>query len=111
MEKIATHRIFQQMIDRDGPIYIGLPERKSEKSRSTSISHRKTASRWLMPIQASPGAVATISQNYDLVLEGPPSTGESVTITNLIAQALSTGKKVLFVAEKMAALEVVYRRA
>ncbi|MFH4385343.1 AAA domain-containing protein, partial [Acinetobacter baumannii] len=47
---------------------------------------------------------------YDLVLEGPPGTGKSQTITNLIAQALADGKSVLFVAEKRAALEVVHRR-
>ncbi len=42
-----------------------------------------------------------------LVIEGPPGTGKSQTITNLIGAALFCGKKVLFVAEKMAALEVV----
>jgi very-short-patch-repair endonuclease len=45
-----------------------------------------------------------------LVIQGPPGTGKSQTITNLIADALDRGKKVLFVAEKMAALEVVKRR-
>ncbi len=46
----------------------------------------------------------------DLVVEGPPGTGKSQTITNLIASALYEGKSVLFVAEKKAALEVVRRR-
>ncbi len=46
----------------------------------------------------------------NLVIEGPPGTGKSQTITNLIAAAISQGKKVLFVAEKLAALEVVKRR-
>lgn len=45
-----------------------------------------------------------------LVIEGPPGTGKSQTITNLIAAALAQGKRVLFVAEKMAALEVVKKR-
>ncbi len=45
-----------------------------------------------------------------LVIEGPPGTGKSQTITNLIASAMAEGKSVLFVAEKMAALEVVYKR-
>lgn len=45
-----------------------------------------------------------------LVIEGPPGTGKSQTITNLIAAAMLSGKKVLFVAEKMAALEVVKHR-
>jgi len=46
----------------------------------------------------------------NLVIEGPPGTGKSQTITNLIAAALLGGKKVLFVAEKMAALDVVKAR-
>lgn len=46
----------------------------------------------------------------NLVIEGPPGTGKSQTITNLIAAAMSQGKKVLFVAEKLAALEVVRSR-
>ncbi len=44
------------------------------------------------------------------VLQGPPGTGKSQTITNLIARAAFSGKRVLFVAEKKAALEVVERR-
>lgn len=46
----------------------------------------------------------------DLVVQGPPGTGKSQTITNLIAAAVRDGKSVLFVAEKMAALEVVHGR-
>lgn len=46
----------------------------------------------------------------NLVIEGPPGTGKSQTITNLIAAALARGKRVLFVAEKLAALEVVKAR-
>ncbi|MEX1196352.1 MAG: DUF4011 domain-containing anti-phage protein Hhe [Pseudohongiellaceae bacterium] len=46
----------------------------------------------------------------DLVIEGPPGTGKSQTIANLIAAAMVRGKKVLFVAEKLAALEVVKNR-
>lgn len=45
-----------------------------------------------------------------LVVYGPPGTGKSQTISNIIAQALRDGKRVLFVSEKMAALEVVDRR-
>jgi len=46
----------------------------------------------------------------NMVIEGPPGTGKSQTITNLIASCLRNGKKVLFVAEKMAALNVVKNR-
>ena len=45
-----------------------------------------------------------------LVIQGPPGTGKSQTITNLIGEAIGRGQSVLFVSEKMAALDVVYRR-
>ncbi|GAB2897290.1 DUF3320 domain-containing protein [Microvirgula curvata] len=55
-------------------------------------------------------AVVAGSQGKDFVLIGPPGTGKSQTISNLIAQCLAERKRVLFVSEKMAALDVVYRR-
>ena len=55
-------------------------------------------------------AVMAGAGGRSFVLQGPPGTGKSQTITNLIAQALATGKTVLFVAEKIAALEVVEKR-
>ncbi len=55
-------------------------------------------------------AIKAASEGKSFVLHGPPGTGKSQTITALIANALAQGKTVLFVAEKMAALEVVERR-
>jgi superfamily I DNA and/or RNA helicase/very-short-patch-repair endonuclease len=55
-------------------------------------------------------AIVDAIDGKNLVIEGPPGTGKSQTITNLIAVALAQGKKVLFVAEKKAALDVVYNR-
>lgn len=55
-------------------------------------------------------AVMAAARGKDFVLIGPPGTGKSQTIANLIAQCLAEGKRVLFVAEKIAALDVVYRR-
>jgi DNA polymerase III delta prime subunit len=46
----------------------------------------------------------------NLVVQGPPGTGKSQTITNIIATAVKEGKRVLFLAEKMAALSVVHER-
>jgi very-short-patch-repair endonuclease len=54
--------------------------------------------------------IDTIINRESLVVEGPPGTGKSQTIANLIAAALSSGLSVLFVAEKKAALEVVRSR-
>ena len=55
-------------------------------------------------------AVLDAINGRNLVIQGPPGTGKSQTITNLIGEALACGRTVLFVAEKMAALEVVKRR-
>ena len=55
-------------------------------------------------------AVMAAAKGKDFVLIGPPGTGKSQTICNLIAQCLAEGKRVLFVSEKIAALDVVYRR-
>jgi len=55
-------------------------------------------------------AVADAVGGRTFVLEGPPGTGKSQTITNLLAHAMASGRRVLFVAEKRAALDVVKKR-
>lgn len=55
-------------------------------------------------------AVLAAARGKNFVLIGPPGTGKSQTIANMIAQCLAEGKSVLFVAEKVAALSVVYER-
>ena len=54
--------------------------------------------------------VAAARQGRNLVVQGPPGTGKSQTIANIIAVAARDGKRVLFVAEKRAALDVVHAR-
>ncbi|MBY0241007.1 MAG: DUF4011 domain-containing protein, partial [Burkholderiaceae bacterium] len=54
--------------------------------------------------------IEEVRQGRNLVVQGPPGTGKSQTITNIIAAAVKEGKRVLFVAEKMAALSVVHER-
>lgn len=64
-----------------------------------------------LPADASQlAAVATADRGKDFIIIGPPGTGKSQTISNLIAHTLGKGRTVLFVSEKTAALEVVYRR-
>jgi hypothetical protein len=55
-------------------------------------------------------ALVDVQRGNSLALEGPPGTGKSQTIANLIAGAISKGKRVLFFAEKKAALDVVGKR-
>lgn len=65
------------------------------------------------PVPADASQLEAISAAVDqrtFVLEGPPGTGKSQTITNLLAYAVTQGKRVLFVAEKRAALDVVKDR-
>lgn len=54
--------------------------------------------------------IVDVMDNKNLAVEGPPGTGKSQTIVNTIAGAIYAGKKVLFVAEKTAALDVVRAR-
>lgn len=55
-------------------------------------------------------AIESVRRGASLVIQGPPGTGKSQSITNIIATAVLEGKRVLFVAEKLSALEVVKRR-
>lgn len=55
-------------------------------------------------------AILDVNAGRNLVIQGPPGTGKSQTISNIIAECIGKGRKVLFVSEKMAALEVVKRR-
>ncbi|MBX3365466.1 MAG: DUF3320 domain-containing protein [Phycisphaeraceae bacterium] len=71
------------------------------------------AARVHCPLDADSSQLAAVmagAQGRSFVLEGPPGTGKSQTITNLIAQTIGEGKRVLFVAEKQAALNVVHQR-
>ena len=66
-----------------------------------------------LPIPADGSQIEAIrwaGSGKTFILEGPPGTGKSQTITNLIADSMANGRRVLFVAEKAAALEVVQRR-
>lgn len=67
----------------------------------------------LMPLPADSSQIVAVhasAQGGDFILEGPPGTGKSQTIANIIAHNLGLGRRVLFVSEKMAALDVVHRR-
>jgi very-short-patch-repair endonuclease len=55
-------------------------------------------------------AIAAVLSSQSAVIHGPPGTGKSQTIANLVASLAASGKRVLFVAEKRAALQVVLKR-
>jgi len=106
---LAAHEIVRQIVTRSGPGHFGLPD----EVRKLQLDAEFTPDRSTQVVDADASqlrAIAAVARGYDLVIEGPPGTGKSQTITNLIAQALAAGKTVLFVAEKMAALQVVQGR-
>ena len=81
--------------------------------RPEDLDRKIDPSRLFAPLPADSSQLAAVvasAEGFDFVLDGPPGTGKSQTIANMIAHNLALGRRVLFVAEKMAALGVVYRR-
>ncbi|GAB5514333.1 DUF4011 domain-containing protein [Rhodopirellula baltica] len=77
------------------------------------VDNHSTAADLVLALDADSSqqsALVDIRRGKNLVIEGPPGTGKSQTITNAIADAIGSGKTVLFVAEKLAALQVVHDR-
>ena len=110
-DQLRTNRLVEHLID-------GSEESYSESRHNAPIvpedADRRRAPRdMLIPLPADSSQLAAVlaaSEGRDFVLVGPPGTGKSQTITNMIAQCLGEGRTVLFVAEKAAALDVVHRR-
>ena len=82
----------------------------SVQVQSIDTIHPKDVYEVLNADSSQQEAIMCSKQGLSFVMQGPPGTGKSQTIANIISEALGDGKKVLFVSEKMAALQVVYRR-
>ncbi|WP_158299201.1 DUF3320 domain-containing protein [Paenibacillus antri] len=107
-EQLAGNKVVASLMA--GSMTWTQPDAFPEASTLDETFHPKEL---LVPISADSSqlaAIAAAGAGNSFVLHGPPGTGKSQTITNLIANALANGKTVLFVAEKMAALTVVQRR-
>jgi very-short-patch-repair endonuclease len=105
----GAHRLIRQLVTRRGGELAALPDDVRLMDLDADFPPESTAQ--VVDADSSQlRAIAAAAKGHDLVLEGPPGTGKSQTITNLIAQALHAGQSVLFVAEKMAALGVVHDR-
>ena len=85
-------------------LLIGESENLDDRINARDLTHIMDAD------SSQAAAIEEVRHGRNLVIQGPPGTGKSQTITNLIAAAVKDGKKVLFVAEKMAALDVVKSR-
>jgi len=89
-----------------------LPQKHNIPSNDEVANHQETED---LPIvmdsdSTQYAALLAASKGVSLVIQGPPGSGKSQTITNLIAVAMTQGKRVLFVAQKLPALQVVRRR-
>ena len=88
-------------------------EAATEEIDATDMDKQVSPADIVLPIIADSSQLEAIYEavhDKTFILHGPPGTGKSQTITNIIANALYKGKRVLFVAEKMAALSVVQSR-
>ena len=109
---VTQHRLVTQLITRRGSVQgggLGLPD-DIRTARLDDVWPPESGAHVVDADGSQQRALAAVERGHDLVVEGPPGTGKSQTITNLVAQALHAGKSVLFVAEKMAALDVVHQR-
>lgn len=108
-EALKGNRVVKHLIENPGQAF-AREGRDSEFERLDDTHRPQDILAPLLSDSSQLKAICAIDAGRDLVLEGPPGTGKSQTITNLIAHSLAKGKTVLFVSEKMAALEVVHRR-
>ncbi|WNY26698.1 DUF3320 domain-containing protein [Methanolapillus ohkumae] len=101
-----THPLINQVFNPSLPDYDGgfLENDVDLKLKTQDIYHIVNAD------SSQIAVIEDVKAGRNLVVEGPPGTGKSQTITNLIAELLIMGKSVLFVSEKMAALQVVKKR-
>jgi very-short-patch-repair endonuclease len=104
---LETHGIVRSLCEEEKePVKVDAPEPRDLDKRTspdTSFLVADADSSQLVCIE-------TVKSGSNLVIQGPPGTGKSQTITNLISEFIARGKSVLFVSEKMAALEVVFQR-
>ncbi len=104
-EEIASNKIVESLIE-------GRLTWEYEDMEKAGAGFSDESSVYL-PISADASQLYAIKRACDgssFVLHGPPGTGKSQTITSIIANAVANGQKVLFAAEKKAALDVVYSR-
>ncbi len=82
--RFEVHRIVSQIVGRSGPLLTGLPDDVRALALDTDFPPEK-AFQVVDADSSQIRAIAAVARGHDLVLEGPPGTGKSQTITNLIA--------------------------
>ena len=107
IENITNNAVLKAMLGDTSEI-VNIPEELKSYNHDTLIP--KECFQVLSADSSQQDAIELSKRGVSFVMQGPPGTGKSQTITNIIAEALASDKKVLFVSEKMAALQVVYKR-
>ncbi len=108
-DKLKASRTVRHLIERKEETY----PTASEFTRAERLDDLVDPATLFAPLPADSSQLAAVvasAAGHDFVLDGPPGTGKSQTIANMIAHNLALGRRILFVAEKMAALNVVQRR-
>lgn len=108
-DQLRGNRVVRHLIDNPGQPF-GRDGEAGEFERLDQTHKPQDILAPLLSDSSQLKAICAVDTGRDLVLEGPPGTGKSQTIANIIADSLGKGKTVLFVSEKMAALSVVHRR-
>lgn len=109
LDDLTQNRIVRHLVHEAGGQYLNPPDDIRPAQLDDQFHPRDV----FCPRSADSSQLAAVmaaAAGHDFVLEGPPGTGKSQTITNIISHCLAHGKRVLFVAEKRAALDVVHRR-
>ena len=113
--KLLTHPIVTQLLQgtsADGSVYIPASHAMHVNYAPSEVSSDLEDIPLVFDADSSQLAAidAVVNHGKSLVISGPPGTGKSQTIANMIAALIRKKKRVLFIADKMAALEVVKRR-
>lgn len=111
-DALRQNRVVRHLIDTPEQSFnqgVGVASFRDERELDLTYAPSDIIS--LLPADSSQTAASiAAAEGLDFVVVGPPGTGKSQTIANMIANCLAKGRTVLFVAEKTAALDVVYRR-
>lgn len=109
-DSLRNNRLVRHLLDNPTEPFTGAAQ---DLPTADSIDTQVDAAKLYTPLPADSSQLAAIvgaESGNDFVIIGPPGTGKSQTIANMIAHCMAHGKTVLFVAEKAAALDVVHRR-
>jgi very-short-patch-repair endonuclease len=108
-EDLLKSRLVKHLVERESEAYRDIGTVADE----WQLDNLRKPCDLFVPIDADSSQLAAIhaaAEGHDFVLEGPPGTGKSQTVVNLVVDSLARNKTVLFVSEKITALQVVHDR-